>query len=1039
MYNHSVVIMITRLIDKDNCTGCYSCYNICPVNAIEMTAQNYFIYPKINTTICIKCEKCIKACPLLDIKYANNKNPDCYAAINKNIRNISSSGGIFSTLSEYILQNQGIVCGAAFTENFNVEHIIISDVNELDRLRRSKYVQSKIGHVYSDLKLSLDSGKKVLFAGCPCQIAGFNSFLGKDYPNLFLIGLVCHGVPSAELFQKYLEEEHEINNISIVNFRDKKINPPWKKQRLSIEYKNGTKYCGFANTDPFVKQFSDNLGLRKSCGQCPFAKIPRQEDITLFDFWKIKEYDPTLDDEQGTSGILINSEKGNNLFEKIKINLDICVKVPLETAFVGNPNIRRSSHLHINRDFYIDYLKIGTMKKAIEFANHQTFHVALFGDIDTSNYGLAATYYCLYNMLWQNKISTTLLCSSEDVKNSFLRNNCHTTKINEDLQKCNNDIYEILLIDENKQTMKNKDLKHLSPYKNKIVLQSLSPYEIGAEEYDEHITGNEDFPYILPLISKKYIDCDFSIKKIIESDDYISTYILGPSLESNKIAERISNELKIPVFNTTTGDRNKFKIRKSKFTIGTTLVEINLKDWFNILINSKFIITDSIYAVIIALTYNIDFLLINNESSKNTISIMKKLNLQHRMISIASELETIKKIDFLYANKVIAHNQANTEQQILNLIFRNNHISENKDIDSFESNNLTKKKYDIGLIGFGARNIGNNLTNYALYTYLTDCGYTVLTIGMNGFGKLANSFITMTNTEKVPTYYGDNSKTSLKSLNEICNVFIIGSDQVFNQTLLSKGFSKYCLLDWVSDDKTTIAFSSSFGVDKLPTDNIALEIALKRMKKISFRENNAVIDMNNQYDLKSTWVVDPVFLLTRSHYELLVKKAKLEKPFKTNKFICAYLFDNGEKTYNYLRKIKDITNIEFCLIITGGRGDVPLSNEFEVKNNCNAEYLIAQINQCEIFVTDSYHGTCFALMFNKPLIIASTKHHINASARIPSLLDMVSIPKKLIVSNEDNINLDLIYNTINYDAVNIAIKKEKEKSINWLFDAINDN
>ncbi|NLZ52236.1 MAG: 4Fe-4S dicluster domain-containing protein, partial [Thermoanaerobacteraceae bacterium] len=197
----------TEIKEKKDCMGCYACKNICSLNCITMQSDNEgFWYPKVNYENCTKCGKCINVCPIMNQKEFENK-PQGFACINRdeNIRLESSSGGIFTLIAEQVIEDGGVVFGAAFNEKFQVEHSYIEVQEELYKFRGSKYVQSKIGETYNQAKKFLEMQRKVLFTGTPCQIAGLKSFLGRPYENLFCIDIVCHGVPSPYVWEKYIK------------------------------------------------------------------------------------------------------------------------------------------------------------------------------------------------------------------------------------------------------------------------------------------------------------------------------------------------------------------------------------------------------------------------------------------------------------------------------------------------------------------------------------------------------------------------------------------------------------------------------------------------------------------------------------------------------------------------------------------------------------------------------------------------------------------------------------------------------------------
>ena len=199
---------------KSKCSGCHACYNICPKNAINMQVdENGFKIPIVDKSKCVNCGMCDRACPIINKNIIDNE-PKVYVCYNKNenIRYKSSSGGIFTLIAREILQRKGIVFGAAFNEDFSVSHMYIDDIEKLDMLRRSKYVQSSINDTYRQAKEFLEAGRFVLFTGTPCQIEGLLAYLGKQYNKLYTQDIVCHGVPSQKVWRKYLDYRAKIDN-----------------------------------------------------------------------------------------------------------------------------------------------------------------------------------------------------------------------------------------------------------------------------------------------------------------------------------------------------------------------------------------------------------------------------------------------------------------------------------------------------------------------------------------------------------------------------------------------------------------------------------------------------------------------------------------------------------------------------------------------------------------------------------------------------------------------------------------------------------
>lgn len=348
------------------CTGCGACENICPVDAIQMKPdEEGFLFPYVEKNICVECGLCDTVCDRV-FKPSKKGVRRCYAVwASDEIREKSSSGGMFSLLAGYVLRESGYVCGAVFKDCTKVEHIIAEDQDGLERLRTSKYVQSRIGLAYREVKARLEEQRgPVLFSGTPCQVAGLYSYLGHDFENLYTVDVLCHGVPSQSLFDKYLSEEYSGEAVKKINFRDKCKGWTYKLM-LKVETEKGM-HISNIEEDSYYRAFNSGLSLRKSCGVCTFASIARRGDISLGDFWEIWQYDRSLDDRKGTSLVLINSEKGEKIYQKVERELKKTAEVPLEEAMRGNQTLYQSTPLHKNRQRFFDTLSKSSMSQVVE-------------------------------------------------------------------------------------------------------------------------------------------------------------------------------------------------------------------------------------------------------------------------------------------------------------------------------------------------------------------------------------------------------------------------------------------------------------------------------------------------------------------------------------------------------------------------------------------------------------------------------------------------------------------------------------------------
>lgn len=356
-----------EIISKNKCTGCTSCMNICPKKAISMgIGKDGFKYPVINQEKCIDCGLCKKACPVLNTKENKSINK-CYVAYNKDKnsrKNKSSSGGIFELIAKEVLKDKGIVIGAAFDKYNNLNHVWIESINELEKLKGSKYLQSNLNDIFSFIKDNIKN-KKVLFVGTPCQVAGLKSFLKKEQDNLICIDLICHGVPSPKLFKKYVKELENKYNYKVIdyNFRDKKTG--WDTYSNTITLSNKKQISELQKENNFMKLFLSDVALRESCYNCNFKLGNKYSDITLGDFWGVKNYYPKMYNKLGVSAIIINSEVGKNLFKRIEDDIEY-LDCDLTEIVKGNPSIKNPCKKPAKRDRFFDDVEQISIEKLVK-------------------------------------------------------------------------------------------------------------------------------------------------------------------------------------------------------------------------------------------------------------------------------------------------------------------------------------------------------------------------------------------------------------------------------------------------------------------------------------------------------------------------------------------------------------------------------------------------------------------------------------------------------------------------------------------------
>jgi len=330
-----------EIYDKTRCCGCNACGDVCPHHAIHFEMDNEgFYYPYVKKELCVNCGMCNRICPMNRVNELIKKQydvPKCYAGYNKNIneRLESTSGGIFSLLAKKMYKMGGYVGGAIYTDDFSVISFISNNEEDLQNLRKSKYIQGTSFEYYKTIKRLLDNQEKVLVCGLPCQMAALKSFLGKEYNNLLTIDILCKTCNSPRVFHKYLQDLENKYKGEVISVKERYKKAGWRSLTREIKFNNGKVYYGRGYKDSFQRGFQLNIFSRPSCYSCRFKTIPRIGDITLGDFWGIEKLDISLDDNKGTSLICINNDKGYNYFIKITDNM-IQKSVSFDNVCKGN-------------------------------------------------------------------------------------------------------------------------------------------------------------------------------------------------------------------------------------------------------------------------------------------------------------------------------------------------------------------------------------------------------------------------------------------------------------------------------------------------------------------------------------------------------------------------------------------------------------------------------------------------------------------------------------------------------------------------------
>lgn len=366
--------------EKSKCSGCGACVQICPVIAIEMKKdEKGFDYPEINQAICIDCQNCVQICPIKKIKkevISIEKNKITgYITRSKNLSTLkrASSGGIVSEIGEYVLKNKGVVFGALFDKENNVIHKRIEELEDLKKIAGSKYVQSNLKNTFKECKEELLKNKIVLYIGVPCQIAGLENFLKKEYNNLITISLVCHGVSSPKIwnsYKNYLEKKYN-SKIKDINFRNKKFG--YRSSGMKISFFNQKNYWASPRIDSFLKLYFMNVISREACLECSFKNLENNSDFIVFDSWKYEKLiKKSKDDNLGYTNLLVKTYKGKNLLNDIKESIEV-YEVELKNIIPQDGGMLLNSAISkVDRtQFWNTYLELGfelTLKKYVKIS-----------------------------------------------------------------------------------------------------------------------------------------------------------------------------------------------------------------------------------------------------------------------------------------------------------------------------------------------------------------------------------------------------------------------------------------------------------------------------------------------------------------------------------------------------------------------------------------------------------------------------------------------------------------------------------------------
>ena len=695
------------LEDMKDCYGCTACKNICPTEAIEMKCNNEgFIEPVIDEKKCINCEACKRVCPSLHPQFDNSDIPEAIAfQADKETLMESSSGGAFRVLANNTILNGGVVFGAAFDDKWKVRHISVESKKNLNKLAFSKYLQSDTEDTFSEAKELLENGRKVLYVGCPCQIAGLKKYLGKNYDNLLSVDLLCHGVPSPGAFSSYLEENFNAEQIKKIDFRS------GEKQLVlfNIENSDGTFEQYTVKSSTFVNSFLKDFNLRTTCYDCKFSKIPRQGDITIGDLWKASKIELDFPDKK-TSIVLLNNHKGvTDFYKAVSFHQQLChiKKIDLKNKFL-NKNIFRSTvdigKISYRDEFFQTYKDMGFNKAYDEvFKRMYHFDIGLVLYM-SNNYGSCATNVALYKHLEKKGYSPIIMDTqvglgalSREYSRKFL--NLSSKIIESGDNKAANKLCDIFMVGSDQSAnwdivgvKKTVDMRLLGfadndklkiaygiSFGNNRPIKSdiLKKLYIHLLNRFDNISVREDYavdicknnfgveachvadPIFLPE-QKDWTEIANNSEKSI-SGDYILAYILVPTEDKKKLIEKASE--KEGIKNVVILDAAQYEEKRQQMGMDSVIERPSFEEWVSYFYNAKYVITDSFHGTCLSLIFEKKVAVIKARSKNRFDSLAALLKMDGEKESIiynnAEEAlqspELFKRIDYDFVNKIIGN------------------------------------------------------------------------------------------------------------------------------------------------------------------------------------------------------------------------------------------------------------------------------------------------------------------------------------------------------------------------------------------------
>ncbi|MCR4793339.1 MAG: polysaccharide pyruvyl transferase family protein [Lachnospiraceae bacterium] len=939
------------------------------------TDNEGFDIPVIDYSLCDDCGRCFSSCPEVnpfERKERYNKRGECFAVMAEDyVRRVSSSGGAFSIISNWFFEKNGIVYGAAFDENYlAVHHIRITDSNEMYMLRGSKYIQSDNGDIYKHVKKDLDDNKYVLYTGVPCQIMGLYFFLGRDYPNLYTADLICHGANSKKSYSKYLEHICDGRSISKVEFRNKE-RYGWKAN-VHIEFVDGTEYWEDPDKSksPFYLAFLKGISIRRSCYECAYTQIERCGDFTIGDFWKIGKLNKELSDKKGTSLVLVNNKKAMDIMPDLKMSAKKWEKIYSDYYFYNHYNgcLIRPTKEHPGRAAFWGDLEKTSYDAALSNALKAPVRYDVgLYGIDFKDNGSVMAAYSLARCLEKRRMRTIILLSEEGYYE----------------ESSNLFIRDYLTFSRRRKV---EELHEVNKFCNNIITTDKNTYYEkmtfvdggkGVALYDD-----EWCPAILLCDLKEW-------ESLVDHSKMVGNEEIKTSIISEK---RYYNDALSLVNATSCSDG---------------------------------VVVNSLCGFLIALIFKTSKIIacLKHDEKIRAEKVIKRLSIKN--IVFGSDFDEIDlanaaEVDYSYMDTELKKWR---EESIRKLLV------------ALRSRNIKRiTPYDVGIVGYWwSENYGSVATYYAVYKTIKKLGYIPVLLD-NRDKKAQKSFA-----RSFMNYYCHViSRENHMEYNALCHAFLIGSDQVWSPGSIA-AYDKFFFLDFVVD-KNRLAFASSFGenINICKEQKLEVKKLLNKFDAVSVREKSARDILNEEFEIRSQWIADPVFTLDRSEWELLSNNSMISvKDVLGNnkKYIFSYILDPTPEKRSIIQYISEIKHMPVINIVHAKESDrkaniqklnLPYSLE-----DVNEEEWLYFLNRSEYIITDSYHGTCFSIIFNKQFLNCTTKSW--GWTRYDSLINLFGIEDCFAESIDDLIENDTLLNSsIDYSLVDETIKLQRALSVSWL-------